>query len=118
MQQWTLLREAGNKNPDPIKAFYSDLEEFLSKWKQLKYEIILMIDANETIGDKPGGLAPIFNRIGLIDLIHHQHKIEDNVNMYARGSKRIDYILGTQTVKEHCTHSGMLPFGVGYQSNH
>jgi hypothetical protein len=44
-----------------------------------------MIDANETIGDKPGGLAPIFNRVGLIDLIHHQHKVEDNVNTYARG---------------------------------
>jgi hypothetical protein len=106
------------KNPDPIKAFYSNLEAFLSKWKQLQYEIIIMIDANETIGDKPGGLAPIFNRIGLTDLIYNQHHIEDNVNTYARGSKCINYILGTQKVQDYCVHSGMLPFGVGYQSNH
>jgi hypothetical protein len=77
-----------------------------------------MMDANETIGDKPGGLTPIFNRIGLIDLIHHLHHVNDTVNTYARGSKRINYILGTKKVQEHCTRSGMLPFGVGYQSDH
>jgi hypothetical protein len=52
MQQWTLLREAGNQNPDPIKTFYADLDELLTKWKKLQYEIIVLIDANETIGNK------------------------------------------------------------------
>jgi hypothetical protein len=77
-----------------------------------------MIDANETISDKPGGLAPILNKIGLTYLIHSQHHINDTVNTHAKGSKRIDYVLGTKTVQEHCARSGMIPYGVGYQSDH
>jgi hypothetical protein len=118
MQQWTLLHKAGNQNPDPIKTFYADVDDLLTKWKKLQYEIIVLIDANETIGNKPGGLAPILNRIGLTDLIHSQHHLNDTVNTHARGSKRIDYVLGTRKVQENCARSGMLPYGVGYQSDH
>jgi hypothetical protein len=42
MQQWVLLREAGQKSPDPIKQFYNDLHEQLSEWKQQGSEILLM----------------------------------------------------------------------------
>jgi exonuclease III len=118
MQQWTLLQESGRTKPDPIKTFYEDIEKFLLHWKQQHYEIILMMDANETIGDKPGGLAPILGKVGLVDIIHNHHQIDDSTNTYARGSKRIDYILGTRKVLRHCEKSGMLPFGVGYQSDH
>jgi hypothetical protein len=59
MQQWTLLRESGMKDPDPIKIFYTDLEKFLAGWIAKGTEIILMLDANETIGEKPGGLATV-----------------------------------------------------------
>jgi hypothetical protein len=109
------LRETGIKQPDPIKNFYEDLEKFLLQWKKQDYEIILMMDANETIGDKPGGLAPIMGWIGLIDLIHFQHQIDDSANTYIRGTKCID---GSSKVQKYCSKSGMLPFGVGYQSNH
>jgi hypothetical protein len=111
MQQWTLLRESGRIKPDPIKKFYEDLEKFLSHWKSQHCEIILMMDANETIGDKPGGLATILGKIGLIDIIHNHHQIDDSTNTYARGTKRIDYIFGTSKVLRHCRKSGMLPFG-------
>jgi hypothetical protein len=33
-------------------------------------------------------------------------------------SKKIDYIFGSSRVKENCTRAGILPFGVGYQSDH
>jgi hypothetical protein len=42
MQQWVLLREAGQKSSDPIKQFYNDLHEQLSEWKQQGSEILLM----------------------------------------------------------------------------
>jgi exonuclease III len=118
MQQWTLLRESGKTKPDPIKSFYNDLEKFLLHWKKQHYEIILMMDANKMIGDKPGGLATILGKIGLINIIHNQHQIDNCINTYARGSKCIDYIFGTSKVQKHCEKSGMLPFGVGYQSDH
>jgi hypothetical protein len=54
-QQWIILRESGSPNPNPIQQFYTGLEEFLSTCKTS----VLMIDANEHIGEKPGGLTTI-----------------------------------------------------------
>jgi hypothetical protein len=51
--------ESGCQNPNPIKQFYTDLEEFLSTCKASGSEIVLMIDANENIGEKPWGLTTI-----------------------------------------------------------
>jgi hypothetical protein len=67
-QQWLLLREK-NKNPDPIKAFDKDLADTLKAWKQKGHEILLMIDANEDIGSKPGGMGQVIYQAGLLDLI-------------------------------------------------
>jgi hypothetical protein len=118
MQQWTLLREQGVKEPDPIKEFYKDLTEQLIKWQHQGYEIILMIDANEVIGSKPGGLTDIAIQLNMADLIALHHGIKNEPNTHIRGSKRIDYILGTQRVQDCCTHSGILPFYNGYASDH
>jgi hypothetical protein len=51
MQQWSILRERGIRSPDPIKTFYDDLSTELLKWSSVGSEIILMLDANEPIGD-------------------------------------------------------------------
>jgi hypothetical protein len=118
MQQWSLLREEGRINPDPVKIFYQDLTAQLDQWTQKGYEIILMIDANETIGENPGGLNFLIRQARLTDLIHHKHPTLQQTNTYARGTKQIDYILGTKRVREWCSASGMLPFGTGYSSDH
>jgi hypothetical protein len=55
IQQWLLLKEEGRANPDPVKEFYKDITEQIKKWKGSNAEILLLMDANETIGDKPGG---------------------------------------------------------------
>jgi hypothetical protein len=39
-------------------------------------------------------------------------------NTYARGSKQLDYLFGTEKVLEHCSTCGILPFGFGYPSDH
>jgi hypothetical protein len=69
MQQWTILREAGETDPDPIKKFYTNLKDKLQQWKKENHEIILLIDANKTISDKPGGLTSVMARAELINLI-------------------------------------------------
>jgi hypothetical protein len=107
MQQWTLLREEGLQNPDPIKIFYTDLDEQLTTWRDAGYEIILLIDANETIGDKPSRLTSIIGKNGLTDLIQQRHPHQEEIYTHARGSKQIDYILGTQGVSKHCHRSGI-----------
>jgi hypothetical protein len=42
----------------------------------------------------------------------------ENVSTYARGSKKIDFIFGTQRVEKFCTGAGIVPFGFGYPSDH
>jgi hypothetical protein len=118
MQQWVLLRESGAKNPDPIQTFYHDLESQLQEWREQGSEILLLIDANEHIGEKPGGLTSIMGKLEMADLVRHRHPSDTEPNTHIRGSQRIDYIFGTPKIREHCTKAGILPFGTGYHSDH
>jgi hypothetical protein len=116
-QQWILLREH-NKTPEPIKAFYEDLNTTPKEWRSKGMEILLLIDANEQVGATPGGLGKIIADNDLFDIIANQHNVENYPPTYIRGSKRIDYIFGTNRVQTFCKTSGMLPFGYGYPSDH
>jgi hypothetical protein len=93
-QQWILLREQ-KQNPDPIKEFCQDLNITLKKWKHTDHGIILLIDANEEIGQKPGGLGEVLAQNGLYDIMANQHFSETYPPTYARGTKCIDYIFGS-----------------------
>jgi hypothetical protein len=118
IQQWSILQESGDKNTDPVKYFYADLEKQIHDWKKEGNEILLMIDANEHIGEKPGGLTTIFGKMEMTDLIRHRHPNTTEPNTHARGSKWIDYIFETARVRDNCQTAGILPFGTGYQSDH
>jgi hypothetical protein len=118
MQQWSLLRESGIKSPDPIKWFYQDLSTELQAWTNKGYEILLMMDANEHIGEKPGGIGKIISTFKLTDLILYKHPEKEIPNTYSRGKRRIDYIFGTSKVTKHCQEAGILPFGMGFPSDH
>jgi hypothetical protein len=118
IQQWALLRELGQKNPDPIQHFYHDLEIQLQEWLKQGSEIVLMIDANEHVGDKPGGITSIMGRLGMTELIRHLHPNSLEPNTHIRGSQPIDYIFGTAKVRENSVEAGILPFGMGYHSDH
>jgi hypothetical protein len=116
-QQWMILRET-NTNPDPVKAFCEDLAKEMKRWTELEYDILLMIDANEEIGLRPGGINTVIVSAGLFDLVDTRHNAVKYPNKYARGTKRIDYIFGTERVRQHSVSSGILPFGYGYPSDH
>jgi hypothetical protein len=116
-QQWLLLREH-QKDPDPIQEFNTDLHKLLKKWRDSDTEIILLINANKEIGTKPGGISSAIARNGLYNLLANQHNTDSCPNTYIRGTKRIDYIFGTEKVLKHCKSSGILPFCHGYPSDH
>jgi hypothetical protein len=94
MQQWSLLRGQGMKNPDPIKCFYEDLSVKLSRWISNGAEVVLMLDANEPLGERPGGLGILVGRHSLIDLSKNIQNAEA-ISTYARGTKKINFIFGT-----------------------
>jgi hypothetical protein len=90
----------------------------VNAWKQQGFEILLMIDANEDIGVKPGGMSQVIQQAGLLDIISLKHNADNIPNMHARGTKQIDYIFGTKQVLKHCVTCGITPFGLGYPSDH
>jgi hypothetical protein len=91
MQQWSLLRESGIKSPDPIKWFYQDLSAELQAWTNKGYEILLMMDANEHIGEKPGGIGKIVSTFKLTDLILYKHPEKEIPNTYAENGELTTY---------------------------
>jgi hypothetical protein len=112
------ITERGRHHEPGSCQFYHDLEQQLVQWKDGGKEIILMIDANEPIGEKPGRLTSVISKAGLTDLIRYRHPHEEDVNTHIRGSKQIDFIFGSQGIRQHCDRAGILPFGYGYQSDH
>jgi hypothetical protein len=117
MQQWMLLWET-DKNPDPVKAFCDDLMKETRQWVEKGYEINLMIDANEEVGSPPGGLSSVIALAKLFDLLNARHNALQYPNTFARGTKCINFIFGTERVKQYCVSSSILPFGYGYPSDH
>jgi hypothetical protein len=116
MQQWAMLHKNGQRNPDPIQSFYDDLEQ-LRDWRSNGKEII-MIDANESIREKQNQLQDIFQKTEMTELIRYKHPSLDEPNTHIRGSRRIDFIFGTNKVIRNCHRAGIMPFGTGYHSDH
>ena len=51
-QQYRILRRQNIMNPKPKNLFDDDRCQLLNKWKQVHYDIILMIDENNDLTDK------------------------------------------------------------------
>jgi hypothetical protein len=77
-----------------------------------------MMDANEHIRLKPGGLTTIMGKVGMVNLVQFCHPNIPEPNTHMQGSTRIDYIFGTKQISQCCKHAGILPFGTGYISDH
>ena len=114
-QQYRILRRQNVTNPHPKQQFDKDLISLLQQWRKQQFEIILMIDANDTI------LASRFQKIlhsgELYDLLSSKHGA-NAPNTYLRGTNTIDYILGTKGVKYALERCGMLSFNDGILSDH
>lgn len=118
-QQYLLMRTKGIANPKPVKALYKDLDQQIEQWTADGHEILIMMDANEVPGTKPGDLGTIFAKHGLIDLHLSRLGTENEPSTYARGSRRIDYMFATPFVHSHTKRTGSPPFGTGlFNSDH
>jgi hypothetical protein len=85
-QQWHLLRQQGDPQPDPGKRFHQDLDKFLQPHMAAGKELILLGDFNETLGGSFHGLDALINKYALLDLLPYHHGIDGEVETYARGS--------------------------------
>jgi hypothetical protein len=91
-QNWKILSQSGHMNPDPPKQFFTDLGKEITRWHSHGDDVILMLDANEAITDNKHILRFTASH-NLVSLIH---SLSEAPATYNRGSKCIDYILGSQ----------------------
>ena len=119
-----LLREQGKTRKksqlDPRKAFTNDLDEFLKDVKKENHEIMIMMDANESIHEKASKLRNIMAKHQLTDVHRMLNETgnEEDWRTYNRGTKKIDYIFGTPGVLDWTTKCGMEEFNARIQSDH
>jgi hypothetical protein len=113
-QQWRLMRNQNIDKPDPRSQLLHDLTTCILKWTSLKYEIILMWDANEAITSKRSKLLKFMSATNL----HPVHTAFPNAS-YARGHQCIDFIMGTPGILSAITKKGYTTFYDGiWHSDH
>jgi hypothetical protein len=77
-----------------------------------------MGDFNETLGESLQGLDSIINKYDLLDLLPYHHGIDGEIETFARGSKRLDYALGSQELAESIVRIGVTPYNFIITSDH
>ena len=114
-QQYRLLRRQRLHNPKPKKIFDDDLCKQLHRWSQLKYDILLMIDANTDTYDRQ--LQRIMNSANLYDVLSAKHGLHSPPT-YVRGQRTIDHIFGTKRVVAAVRKCGIREFNADIMSDH
>lgn len=111
--QWHLLHKLGGKTHsiDPREEILADLQTRIQNLKLDGHEIILLMDANESLQTPNCRLSNWVRNNNLIDIHVMKHGTKDEPATFARGinPKRIDYILTTPSIAEYVTAAGILP---------
>jgi hypothetical protein len=114
-QQWRVLLERNEKNPDPRAKFITDLKTLIKQWETEGHEIIIGMDANDSANTKTSKIQQLLDRTSLVSMM----ELTNAPATYARGTSCIDYIIGTPNVKLSIKASGYLPFYQGaFESDH
>jgi hypothetical protein len=108
MQQWTKLRSQGVEHPNPRQQILDDLTEFARPHVQAGNEILLMMDANDTLDSKP--MDKFMDELELWDLME-DHLPAAPPTTYQRGRKKIDHIVGTKGMLLATIRAYVIPFG-------
>ena len=117
-QQLRLLRLDGIDQPCPRKQFIQDLSKLVDSLTKQNHDIILMGDFNEVIGEQPDEMASVIKKGHLTDAYCHKHGLANESSTYARGSRRVDYILVSPRLIDFIRHTGAEPFNFRLFSDH
>ncbi len=101
----------------PRQQFLDDLADFIDNKVGEGDEIVLAIDANESI-EELGPWADFLERCDLFDLTQKQIEDEEIPPSREGSKKRIDYIVGTERVYEASVSAGCDAINSGVSSNH
>jgi len=110
-QQTRILLQQGVPNPNPHQQFISDLTTQINSWRQQHKEVLVGLDANESVDDPRSKIMRLMAETDLIDLHHHCYPSSTKPATHQRGSHPIDLILGSPRLASTLVHAWILPFG-------
>ena len=116
-QQWKELTAESSKKVNPRDKTLVDLKKYVTKEIDAKREVILMMDANECAAKRSEEMSALVQGCGLVD----SHLLADHyseVDTYARGKGKIDYILVTPRVQLCIRYTHIAPYNEWIVSDH
>ena len=114
-QQYRALRRQGVNEPKSKRLFCENLLPLIQHWTQQHFEILLMLDANDTIGSSDFG--KFLDQTELYYVLGNHHSAHSPPT-YIRGTRTIDFLLGTKNVIQATKKCGMTSFNEGITSDH
>ena len=118
-QHKCLLLQSNDETDNPRTAFRRDLRQFITnQLKHHKAEILILGDFNERMGDDPNGMSSINAEFHLIDIMANRHPSLQEPATYARGSKRLDFALGTHRIAAATAACGYESFHFRFHTDH
>jgi len=109
-QQIRLLQAQGIQNPKPRRIFIDDLIAQINKWRNEHKEVLICMDANESIDDPKADISRLFTATDLVDLHHHRYPSIRKPATHQRGTNAIDVMAGSPLVVEALRNAWICPF--------
>jgi hypothetical protein len=106
-QQVNELKNLNSPIKDPRLKVLKDLESLVVDFNHKGEMTIIMIDANESLTHNAKSLSTFMADTNLVSLIQHPHL---HPPTHTRGTKCIDYIIGSPTLLQYTTRSGITSF--------
>ena len=117
-QQRSLLATSNDPVSNPRQAFIRDLTIFITTLQRQQHDIVLTGDFNERLGEDDSGMAQVMSRCQLLDVMATLHPHLPEPATYARGRKRLDYILVSHRLIGAARHAGYEPFSHRFHTDH
>jgi hypothetical protein len=117
-QQWQLLRLSGHTKPDPRQQCVDDFKKAVLQEQAIGSDIVVMGDLNEVVGLDPTLMASVCAACHLYDPFSDLFPDQADTPTYARGSKRLDWVLVSRSLLPVIEGVGYNRFNLLYHSDH
>ena len=106
-QQYAMLREMGETNPNPRKQFMTDLKKYIRSLQD-QMEIVLVMDAYEQWERKLSKIKEFAMELGLINVGKTLH--DDLPPTFPASKRTLDFMLASEGVMPCVEVMGMVPY--------
>jgi hypothetical protein len=122
MQQYLVLSNLEASNCNPREAFITYLRKQIDQWTtEPKHDVVLSIDANETLQENingPFSISSLVSQCGLIDVLDYMHPQDTPPPTIIDSGLRINFLFCTARILPIIIRCGMVPKDSIYLSDH